>query len=263
MMRGKSNVYGRVSESGTTTRPADELAACDVRPGGMLVQKRTDQPQTLCKIVRIRVAYGHLRYDISVNSQSTFGELKKLLVADTGLQPGEQRLLFKGKERENKAFLDLCGIKNRSKVELLEDPLCRERRIVESRKSAKIQTAQRALADISSEVDKLADQISTIKKSITSGNKVPEVQITTTIELLMRQAIKLDGLSTVGTELAAAKNLQGKRVQKSVETLDLLKIENANVKPVIISTKWEMFEFNPPPPTTAPPPSTARWELFD
>ncbi|KAL9671112.1 hypothetical protein QQ045_008678 [Rhodiola kirilowii] len=100
-------------------------------------------------------------------------------------------------------------------------------------------------------------QISAIKKSISSGNKVPEVQITTLIELLMRQAIKLDSVPTVGTELSAAKNLQGKRVQKSVETLDLLKVENAKVKPVIISTKWETFEFDPPPTTAA------RWELFD
>uniref|UniRef100_A0A7N0VGP1 Ubiquitin-like domain-containing protein n=1 Tax=Kalanchoe fedtschenkoi TaxID=63787 RepID=A0A7N0VGP1_KALFE len=261
MMRGKSSVYSRVSESGSmsaqTTSASDDVAACEVRPGGMLVQKRTDQPENLGKIVRIRVAYGKLRYEISVNSQSTFGELKKLLVRDTGLQPGEQKLIFKGKERENGAYLDMCGVKDRSKVELLEDPLCRERRIVESRKSAKIQSVQRALADISAEVDRLAGQISTIKKSISSGNKVPEVQITTLIELLMRQAIKLDGISTIGSELSAAKNLQGKRVQKSVETLDLLKVENANVKPVIISTKWETFEFDPPPSTAA------RWELFD
>lgn len=78
---------------------------------------------------------------------------------DTGLQLEEQRLVFKGKERENKAFLDISGVKDRAKVELLEDPLCRERRIVESRKTAKIKTAQRALADISTEVDRLANQV--------------------------------------------------------------------------------------------------------
>lgn len=52
------------------------------------------------------------------------------------------------------------------------------------------------------------EQIPTIKKSISSGNKVPEVQITTLIEMLMRQAIKLDSISTINTELSAAKNLQ-------------------------------------------------------
>ena len=48
--------------------------------------------------------------------------------------------------------------------------------------------------------------------------------------------------------------MQGKRVQKCVETLDVLKISNARVKSVIVTTKWETFD---------PPPSTAQWEFFD
>lgn len=48
--------------------------------------------------------------------------------------------------------------------------------------------------------------------------------------------------------------MQGKRVQKCVESLDVVKISNEKVKPVIVTTKWETFE---PPPTTPP------WELFD
>ena len=49
--------------------------------------------------------------------------------------------------------------------------------------------------------------------------------------------------------------LQGKRVQKCVESLDVLKIANAKVKPVIVTTKWETFD---PPPSAA-----AQWEFFD
>lgn len=48
--------------------------------------------------------------------------------------------------------------------------------------------------------------------------------------------------------------LQGKRVQKCVESLDVLKISNAKVKPVIVTTKWETFD---------PPPSAPQWEFFD
>ncbi|CAM8951505.1 unnamed protein product [Rhodiola kirilowii] len=170
MMKGTSNAYGRPAT--TTTQSVDELAACEIRPGGMLVQKGTAHPGNLGMIIRIRVAYGQLRYEISVNSQSSFGEVKKLLVRDTGLQPDDQRLVFKRKERENKAYLDICGVKEGSKVELLEDPLCRERRIVESRKTAKIQTAQRALADISAEVDRLADQVMPPKKYIHESTEI-------------------------------------------------------------------------------------------
>lgn len=88
------------------------------------------------------------------------GELKKLLTAETGLQPGEQRLIFRGKERENGDYLDMCGVKGRSKVILMEDPSSRERRAIEMRRNAKIQTAHRAISDVSMEVDKLAEQVS-------------------------------------------------------------------------------------------------------
>ena len=43
-------------------------------------------------------------------------------------------------------------------------------------------------------------------------------------------------------------------MQKCVETLDVLKISNARIKPAVVRTKWETF---------APPPSTAQWEVFD
>lgn len=46
---------------------------------------------------------------------------------------------------------------------------------------------------------------------------------------------------------------QAKRVQKCVETLDVLKITNSRVKPVVVTTKWETFE---PQPTT-------QWEFFE
>lgn len=50
-------------------------------------------------------------------------------------------------------------------------------------------------------------QVSAIEKSISNGVKVPEVQITTLIEMLMRQAIKLESISAEGGA-SAQKNLQ-------------------------------------------------------
>ncbi|KAK2998856.1 hypothetical protein RJ639_023486 [Escallonia herrerae] len=231
----------------------DEAVEWEMRPGGMLVQKRGQNVDDPAPSLRVRVAYGALRYEISVNSRSTFGELKKLLTAETGLQPGEQKLIYRGKDRENGQYLDICGVKDRAKVILTEDPGSKERRFIEMRKNARIQTVQRAIAEVSMDVDKLAEQVSTIEKSVANGNKVPEVQITTLIEMLMRLAVKLDSISAEG-ESSSRKNLLGKRVQKCVETLDVLKVSNAGVKPVIVTTKWETFD---------PPPATARWEFFD
>lgn len=47
---------------------------------------------------------------------------------------------------------------------------------------------------------------------------------------------------------------QGKRVQKCVETLDILKVSNATIKPAVVTTKWETFDH---------PPASPQWELFD
>ncbi|KAK6240362.1 hypothetical protein SCA6_005751 [Theobroma cacao] len=346
MMKRKSNVYGRMSsESANNTTSSsssystslEEAIEWEMRPGGMLVQKRTQNADVSAPDISLRVAYGAVRYEISVNSQATFGEVKKLLRAETGLQAGEQRVIFKGKERENGEYLDICGVKDRSKVILMEDPASIERRFIEMRRNAKIQSAHRAINDVSMEVDQLADQlhrvapdclilwlcrlkaetnpghqllpffgawvhqgqgvhgafifcslvlgpsysydffygcvppahrltvmaskhsnprvtfVSAIEKSISGGVKVPEVQVTTLIEMLMRQAIKLENIAAEG-DAFAQKILQGKRVQKCVETLDTLKISNAKVKPVIVTTKWETFE---------PSPAMAQWEIFD
>lgn len=87
--------------------------------------------------------------------------MKKLLTAETGLQPGEQRIIFRGKERESGEYLDICGVKDRSKVILIEDPESIERRFIEMRRNAKIQTVHRLINDVSEEVDKLAEQVST------------------------------------------------------------------------------------------------------
>lgn len=242
----------------TTTSPEkeEEIVEWEMRPGGMLVQKRIDNPSSnapAAPTLRLRIVYGVLRYEISINSQATFGELKKLLTANSGLQPDEQKVLFRGKERQNGEYLDRCGAKNRSKVILTEDPQSKEKRFIEMRRNAKIQSVHRAISDVSMEIDKLVEQVSAVEKSIANGNKVAEVQITTLIEMLMRQAVKLDCIPAQA-EACAQIVFQGKRVQKCVETLDVLKVSNTRTKPAVVSTKWETFD---------PPLSTAHWELFD
>ncbi|KAJ4977371.1 hypothetical protein NE237_002477 [Protea cynaroides] len=257
MKKKRLSFNGILSERSTTTTIAsstnkEEEVEWEMRPGGMLVQKRCQKSDSSAPILRLRIAYGAIRYEISISSQSTFGELKKLLEAETGMQPAEQRLLYRGKERENGAYLDMCGVKDRSKVVLMEDQMSREKRFIEMRKNAKIQSAYRAISDVAMEMDKLADQVSAIEKSIGNGTKVAEVQITTLIEMLMRQAIKLDSIPTEG-DVSAQKNLQSKKVQKCVENLDVLKISNAKIKPVVVTTKWEIFDS----------PTTTKWEIFD
>ncbi|KAG8365644.1 hypothetical protein BUALT_Bualt18G0127500 [Buddleja alternifolia] len=263
MMKRRLNFNYRRNESAETTTSSavkEEEIEWETRPGGMLVQKRSENSEVnniVTPNLRIRVAYGDARYQISANSQSTFGELKKLLTAETGLQPGEQRLIFRGKERENGDYLDMCGVKDRSKVILIDDPESKERRLIEMRRNAKIQAVHRLIDDVTVEVDRLAEQVDAIEKSIGNGNKVAELHVTTLVEMLMRQAVKLDSIQAAEGAACAKKDLQGKRVQKCVETLDVLKLKLSNAKekvPVVVTTKWETFD---------PSPTSTQWEFFD
>ncbi|KAL4349927.1 hypothetical protein AHAS_Ahas10G0090900 [Arachis hypogaea] len=96
-------------------------------------------------------------------------------------------------------------------------------------------------------------------------------QISTLIEMFMRQAIKLKSIST--GDVSAQKSVQvfnsilyyhtssrgmmsymlnlmvtyfqEKKVQKCVETLDALKISNARIKHVVVTTNWETFDHPP------------------
>ncbi|KAK6137533.1 hypothetical protein DH2020_028718 [Rehmannia glutinosa] len=202
-------------------------------------------------------------------------ELKKILAGITGLHTQDQKLIYKEKERDSKAFLDNVGVKNGSKIVLIEDELSREKRFVESRKNAKMEKASKEIADIRFEVDKLAKQVASIELEINGGKKVVETVLLNLIELLMTQLIKLDGISADG-DVKLQRRMQVKRVQKYIETLDMLKMRNSslvkvplhqqhhqilpqklpkparteeagnftervNPGPVVVTTKWETF----------------------
>lgn len=80
MMKRRSNYSGCMSEGSATTTSStskEEEVEWEMRPGGMLVQKRTDKSDSLAPNLRIRVAYGALRYEMSVNSQATFGMIDR------------------------------------------------------------------------------------------------------------------------------------------------------------------------------------------
>ncbi|KAF6154416.1 hypothetical protein GIB67_028308 [Kingdonia uniflora] len=208
-----------------------EVVEWEVRPGGMLVQKRTPESEKGVSLppsptIRVKVKYGSIYHQVYINSQATFGELKKKLAAPTGLDPQDQKLLYKDKERDSKTYLDVVGVKDRSKILLLEDPTSQERRYIEMQKTAKMEKASKSISGISLEVDKLAAQVSSLETVISKGGKVAENDVLNLIELLMSQLIKLDGIVADG-DAKLQRRMQVKRVQKCVESLDLMKINIA------------------------------------
>lgn len=87
------------------------------------------------------------------------GDVKKLLVSVTGLTPKEQRLLFKGIEKEDSEALHMAGVKDKAKLILVEDPAARERKVQEQYKQEKITRSYQIVTSIQAEVDKLAEQV--------------------------------------------------------------------------------------------------------
>ena len=77
----------------------------------------------------------------------------------TGLHHEDQKLFYKDKERDSKAFLDIVGVKDKSKIVLVEDPISQEKRLLERRKNAKMEKAAKSISEISLEVDRLAGRV--------------------------------------------------------------------------------------------------------
>ncbi|XP_016509688.1 BAG family molecular chaperone regulator 2-like [Nicotiana tabacum] len=99
----------------------------ELRPGGMLVQKREcDNINGGETIITLRVSTVSNWHDISIQPTSTFGELKMMLSMVTGLEPKEQRLLYRGKEREDYEHLHMVGVRDKDKVLLFQFPPIKE-----------------------------------------------------------------------------------------------------------------------------------------
>ena len=87
------------------------------------------------------------------------GDLKNLLVQETGLEPKDQRLLFRGKEIDDQESLQQVGVKDRSKLLLLEKMASKERKLEEAKKHDEISKACEAVVVVRSEVDKLLEKV--------------------------------------------------------------------------------------------------------
>ncbi|XP_071707824.1 BAG family molecular chaperone regulator 1-like [Rutidosis leptorrhynchoides] len=205
--------------------------AWELRPCGMLVQKRNsdvNQSQTIVPTIKVKVKYGSTYHEVNIKSQATFGELKKMLAGPTGLNPLDQKLVYKDKERDSKTYLDVAGVNDGSRMVLFLDVMRQEKRLVDDLKNAKMDKSKRQILEISSEIDKLVKQVANLEMEIYGGKKVVEKVLLNLIELLMSQLIKLDGIVAEG-DVKLHRRMQVKRVQNYIEVLDKLKIRNSKI----------------------------------
>ncbi|KAM3259082.1 hypothetical protein ACQJBY_050711 [Aegilops geniculata] len=217
MMRakGKATFLDAMKE---TTSPVSSAAKealkedeWEVRPGGMLVQKRdpdSDAPAGApVPTLRLKVKFNGVSHEIYINSQASFGELKKMMSEKTGLHHEDQKVLYKGKEMDSKAFLDMSGVKDRSKLVLLEDPDAQAKRLIEQRRADKAHRASKSVSRISLDVDKLATKVSALEAIVRKGGKVVEADVVALTEALMTELVKLDAIAADG-EVKAQRRLQ-------------------------------------------------------
>lgn len=96
----------------------------------------------------------------AVGNCSNAGELKKLLSTRIGLHHEDMKMMFKKKEKSSSAFLDISGVKDRSKLVVVENPAGQAKRVLEMRRTAKIEKASKSVSQISLQVDRLGGQVS-------------------------------------------------------------------------------------------------------
>ncbi|KAI3473129.1 hypothetical protein Pfo_030421 [Paulownia fortunei] len=194
----------------------------------------------------IKVSYGPNQHEVAVPSNSSFGDLKSVIVQKIGLKPETHKLLFRGKEKEDDEDLQTAGVKDNSKVLLMEDMTCTQKSPEVLKETSVISRGGAAVAEVREEVDKLSDQVSALQAVVNSGTKVDNKDIIYLTEMLMRQLLKLDGIEAEG-EGKVQRKMEVRRVQSFVETMDILKSRNSNSfsnvdDTVSVTTQWETFE---------------------
>uniref|UniRef100_A0A2P2K6X6 Uncharacterized protein MANES_09G108800 n=1 Tax=Rhizophora mucronata TaxID=61149 RepID=A0A2P2K6X6_RHIMU len=222
------------------------------------------------------------------------GYVKKILEQKTGLEPERQKILFRGQEKEDGEYLHEAGVKENSKLLVLEDAIRKEKKFeqmkdgeemlkggfkeneemkngansgnegqsdVENNERAEMSEAFQAIAVVRTEVDKLAERVAALEAVVNGGTRVAEDEFTVSSELLMRQLLKLDSIEAEG-EARVQRKAEVRRVQSFHEILDNLKARNS--KPfsngdnsVTVTTNWETFDSGMGSLTPPPPTSSS------
>ncbi|KAK4262717.1 hypothetical protein QN277_028244 [Acacia crassicarpa] len=226
----------------------------ELRPGGMLVQKRNsnENQNPISGSIKIKVKYGSSYHEIRISSHASFGELKKMLAEATGLHDQDQKIIFKKRERDSKSYLDQMKVKDGSKMEVVEDIESRERRTLEMLKLANKNKSSKLLSEIKKEIEKHSKEVSALEASACKGEIIAEMDVEKLIDSLMRILIKLDEVVVAEGDLNFQRKEQVRRVQKQIETLDKLKepLNSSklqkqplkNSESFVVTTTWETFD---------------------
>ncbi|KAJ6425222.1 hypothetical protein OIU84_025908 [Salix udensis] len=163
-------------------------------------------------LIKINVSHGPSHHELHVPAHCTFGHVKKVIEQQTGLESEKQRILFRGKEKEDGENLQEAGVRDDSKILVLEDVVRKEMKEGEDTSKAAMQEnveevkgndkemlkALRAIDETRKEIDKLAERVSALEVVVSGGTQVSEKEFVVFSEFLMRQLLKLDAIEAEG-----------------------------------------------------------------
>ncbi|KAL9253883.1 BAG family molecular chaperone regulator 4-like protein [Drosera capensis] len=198
-------------------------------------------------VIKIKVSYGTSHHDVTLPPRSTFDSSSV----------GRRRMIKKFREEDDKEVLSTAGVKNLSKLLLMEHPASKERKIEEMKKQDEISKACEAVAEVRAEVNKLSQKVASIAASVDGHMK-----------MLMVQLLRLDTIDAQG-EAKVQRKTEVRRVQSYVDTLDVLKARNPNPSNVMAATaEWEKFDsevgvWSSPAPLPSSANTNEEWEKCD
>lgn len=211
----------------------------DSEPGGaMPVQQRDDAASSSDfasavsnHTITITVYHGSSDHHLHVPQHATFGDVKKALVLETGLEATDLKILFRGDEKDDAEQLQAAGVTEGSVVVLVDEP----NKGVDHVEPPPVMTEEIAKAiaavlAVSGEVDELSDRVGALEAAVDGGTIVAVKEFDMTAELLMRQLLKLDGIKADG-EARLQRKAEVRRVQKLQEDVDTLKARCYRAKP--------------------------------
>ncbi|KAJ0699568.1 putative Ubiquitin-like domain, BAG domain, Ubiquitin-like domain superfamily [Helianthus annuus] len=152
--------------------------------------------------INIKVSFGSNKFDVFTTPQSTFGDLKGVIAKETGLDPTALNVLFRGKENDDHESLLTAGVKDNSKVTLIEntstenDDLEKVEEIKEN--IEEVSRGLEAVNRVREENNQFEEQVLSFDTVVYSGTQVADKDFIFLTEMLMRQLLKLDGIDAEG-----------------------------------------------------------------
>lgn len=106
------------------------------------------------------------------------GDVKKLLLSKTDLEPERQRLFFRGKEKLDEEHLHMEGVKDKSKILLLDGAASKERKHEEIISNNEMSKASEAISGVreenrhNNEMSKASETTVGVRAEIRNNNEM-------------------------------------------------------------------------------------------